>query len=157
MFEPINVLMRDPDRLAGYDITPVKPLAAKLTAFFESIQPSGADPMVDFDERDLVRHAERAGFADIGLELRVTVKNGKRPVPWEHALRMSGNPLVPPLGDVLERRGLHALVMVALEHCGSTPASPSFTKPTRAATSPRGGAGPIRHRTPGGVPIDSLA
>lgn len=103
LFEPINVLMRDPDRLAGYDITPVKPLAAKLTAFFESIQPSGADPMVDFDERDLVRHAERAGFADIGLELRVTVKNGKRPVPWEHALRMSGNPLVPPLGEVLDR------------------------------------------------------
>ena len=60
--------------------------------------------MVDFDERDLVRHAERAGFADIGLDLRVTVKNGKRPVPWTRALRMSGNPLVPPLGEVLDRR-----------------------------------------------------
>jgi ubiquinone/menaquinone biosynthesis C-methylase UbiE len=103
VLEPVNVLMRDPDRLLGYDITPVRPLAAKLIAFFESIQPSGADPMVDFDERDLVRHAERAGFADIGLELRVTVKNGKRPVPWERALRMAGNPLVPPLGEVLDR------------------------------------------------------
>jgi len=81
VFEPINVLIGDPDRLSGYDITPVKPLAAKLKAFYESIQPPGADPMVDFDERDLVRHAERAGFADIGLDLRVTVKNGKRPVP----------------------------------------------------------------------------
>jgi len=30
LFEPINVLMRDRDRLYGYDITPVKPLAAKL-------------------------------------------------------------------------------------------------------------------------------
>jgi len=103
VFEPINVLMRDPGRLLGYDITPVKPLAAKLKAFYESIQPPGADPMVDFDERDLVRHAERAGFADIGLDLRVTVKNGKRPVPWTRALRMSGNPLVPPLGEVLDR------------------------------------------------------
>ena len=99
MFEPINVLMRDPGRLLGYDIIPVKPLAAKLKAFYESIRPPGADPMVDFDERDLVRHAERAGFAGIGLDLRVTVKNGKRPVPWTRALRMSGNPL----GEILDR------------------------------------------------------
>lgn len=103
VFEPVNVLMRDPDRFLGYDMTPVKPLAARLEAFYESVQPPGADPMLDFDERDLVRHAERAGFADIGLELRVTVKNGKRPVPWDRALRMSANPLVPPLGEVLDR------------------------------------------------------
>ena len=103
VFEPVNVLMRDPDRFLGYDMTPVKPLAARLEAFYESIQPPGADPMLDFDERDLVRHAERAGFADVSLELRVTVKNGKRPVPWDRALRMSANPLVPPLGEVLDR------------------------------------------------------
>ena len=103
VFEPINVLMRDPDRLLGYDITPVKPLAAKIGAFYESLRPPGPDPMVDFDERDLVRHAEQAGFADVSLELRVTVKNGKRPVPWEDALRMAVNPLVPPLGEVLDR------------------------------------------------------
>jgi arsenite methyltransferase len=100
---PIGLLMRDPDRFMGYDITPVKPPAAKLKAFHESIQRPGVDPMVDFDERDLVRYAEQAGFADIGLELRVTVKDGKRPVPWNSALRMSGNPLVPPLGEALDR------------------------------------------------------
>ena len=103
VFEPINVLMRDPDRLLGYDITPVKPLAAKIGAFYESLRPPGPDPMVDFDERDLVRHAEQAGFADVSLELRVTVKNGKRPVSWKDALRMAVNPLVPPLGEVLDR------------------------------------------------------
>ena len=103
VFEPINVLVRDPGRLLGYDITPVKPLAAKLRAFFDSVQPPDANPMVDFDERDLVRHAEQAGFDDVSLELRVTVKNSKRPVPWDRALRMAGNPLVPPLGEVLER------------------------------------------------------
>jgi arsenite methyltransferase len=103
VFEPINVLMRDPDRFLGYDITPVKPLAAKLSALYESIQPPGDDPMLDFDDRDLVRHAEQAGFATINLELRVTVKNGKYPVSWERALRMSGNPLVPPLGEALDR------------------------------------------------------
>jgi hypothetical protein len=103
VFEPINVLMLDPDRLSGYDISPIKPLAAKVKALYESIQPPGDDPMLDFDERDLVRYAELAGFAEIDLELRVTVKNGKHPVSWDLALRTSGNPLVPSLGEALQR------------------------------------------------------
>jgi ubiquinone/menaquinone biosynthesis C-methylase UbiE len=103
VFEPINVLILDADGLSGYDITPIKPLAAKLKAFYDSIQPPGTDPMLDFDDRDLVRYAEQAGFADISLELRVTIKNGKQPVPWDRALHMSGNPLTPPLGEVLDR------------------------------------------------------
>jgi ubiquinone/menaquinone biosynthesis C-methylase UbiE len=103
VFEPINVLMRDPDRFFGYDIMPVKPLAAKVKALYESIQPPGDDPMLDFDDRDLVRHAEQAGFAEIGLELRVTVKNGKHSIHWEQALRMAGNPRVPPFGEALDR------------------------------------------------------
>ncbi len=49
--------------------------------------------MVDFDDRDLVRHARDAGFSEISLELRVTVKNHKDPLPWERFLHMSGNPL----------------------------------------------------------------
>jgi arsenite methyltransferase len=103
VFEPVNVLMGDPDRLLGYDITPVKPLAAKVKALYESIQPPGDDPMLDFDDRDLVRHAELAGFAEIGLELRVTVNNGRHPIPWERALRTAGNPRVPTLGEALDR------------------------------------------------------
>jgi arsenite methyltransferase len=101
LFEPINVLMHDPGRFLGYDVTPVEPLVAKVRAVYEAIQPPGEDPMVDFDDRDLVRHAEQAGFAEVGLELRVTVKNGKHPVPWERALRMAGNPRVPALGEAL--------------------------------------------------------
>src|SRR6204780_3171413 len=45
LFEPINVLMRDPDRFLGYDVTPIRPLVAKLRALYESIQPPGDDPM----------------------------------------------------------------------------------------------------------------
>lgn len=103
LFEPVNVLTRDPGRLLGYDITPVRQLATKIGKFYQSIQPDGVDPMSDFDDRDLVRHAERAGFADISLELRVSVKNGKQPVPWDRALRIAGNPLVPPLGEVIDQ------------------------------------------------------
>lgn len=105
LFEPINVLMgaNDPGRFCGYDIRPVAALAAKVDALYESIQPPGEDPMADFDERDLVRHAETAGFAEIDLELRVSVRNTTRPVPWDRFLRISGNPLVPPMAEALER------------------------------------------------------
>jgi SAM-dependent methyltransferase len=105
LFEPINVLMStaDPDRLFGYDITPVRALAAKVQALYESIQPPGVDPMIDFDDRDLVRHARNAGFPEIDLELRVSVKARKQPVPWERFLRTSGNPLEPTFGDALDQ------------------------------------------------------
>lgn len=105
LFEPINVLMaaRDPDRLSGYDVRPVAALAAKVRDLYESLQPKGVDPMLDFDDRDLVHHAERAGFPAVALELRINVKNAKRPISWDRFLRMSGNPLVPPLGTVLDR------------------------------------------------------
>jgi arsenite methyltransferase len=105
LFEPINVLMsaHDPGRFYGYDTSPVRELAAKVWALYESIQPRGEDPMVDFDERDLVRHGEEAGFDVVDLELRVTVKNATRPVPWERFLRTSGNPLIPTFGEALER------------------------------------------------------
>jgi arsenite methyltransferase len=101
--EPINVLMHEPNRLLGFDLTPVKPLADKVEALYRSIQTPGEDPMLDFDDRDLLRHAEQAGFAEIDLELRVTVKNQTPLVRWEQALRMSGNPLVPTLGEALDR------------------------------------------------------
>lgn len=103
VFEPINVLMHDPERFQGFDVTPVRPLADKVRGFYQQLQPPGEDPMVDFDERDLVRLAEAAGFAETSLELRVTVKHERPPVPWERALRTAGNPNVPTLGEVLDQ------------------------------------------------------
>ncbi len=104
LFEPINVLMAaaDPDRFFGYDVTPVRGLAAKVGALYEAIQPPGVDPMGDFDDRDLVRHAKDAGFPEINLELRVTVRTHKQPVPWERFLRVSGNPLIPTFAEALD-------------------------------------------------------
>jgi arsenite methyltransferase len=103
--EPINVLMggNDPARFSGYDVGPVLALGRKVQSLYESIQPPGTDPMVDFDERDLLRYAEHAGFPVIGLHLHVEVKNTRQPVPWTRFLRMAGNPLVPPVGEALER------------------------------------------------------
>jgi ubiquinone/menaquinone biosynthesis C-methylase UbiE len=105
LFEPINVLMHPPgsDLFNGYDIGPVKDLAAKLGALYAAIQPRGEDPMVDFDDRDLVRHAEDAGFPEIGLELRVSVSARREPVPWDVFVRMSGNPLIPTVAEAMDQ------------------------------------------------------
>jgi arsenite methyltransferase len=104
LHEPINTLMhhRDPDRFSGYDVRPIAPIAAKLAARFNEIQPAGSDPMIDFDDRDLFRLAEAAGFAEVGLELQVSVSARRTPCPWERFLRMSGNPLIPPLDELLD-------------------------------------------------------
>jgi ubiquinone/menaquinone biosynthesis C-methylase UbiE len=101
LFEPINRLMHDPDRFFGYDTRPVAELAQKIDAVYESIQPKDSDPMGDFDERDLLRHAENAGFPEIGLDLRLALKSAMKPCPWETFVRTSGNPLIPPLSDVM--------------------------------------------------------
>ena len=59
--------------------------------------------MLDFDDRDLVRLAEAAGFADVRLDLEVSVRRSRPPVPWEAFLRSSGNPNLPPLGVMLDQ------------------------------------------------------
>jgi arsenite methyltransferase len=104
LFEPVNRLMRDQDgRFSGYDVRQVVAIAAKVRAVYEAIQPPDSDPMLDFDERDLVRLAEHAGFPEIGLDLRWRIRATVRPVSWEVFLRASGNPLIPPLGDVMDQ------------------------------------------------------
>jgi arsenite methyltransferase len=104
LFEPINSLMQGcGSRLFfGYDVSAVAEIAAKLDAQFAKVQPPGADPMLDFDDRDLVRLAEQAGFADVGLDLRVTVRTRRPAAPWDRFLRQSGNPNLPPLAEMLE-------------------------------------------------------
>jgi arsenite methyltransferase len=102
VYEPINTLMHgSPTLFLGYDIEPVADLAAKVGARFDAMQPPGTDPMVDFDDRDLVRLAEQAGFGDVRLDLRVTVTSSRPPVPWDRFLRSAPNPKVPPIGEVL--------------------------------------------------------
>jgi arsenite methyltransferase len=71
LFEPVNRLHVVPGRFDGYDIRPVAALAAKLQAFYDTVQPPESDPMLDFDDRDLVRHAEDAGFTEVHLDPRV--------------------------------------------------------------------------------------
>jgi hypothetical protein len=104
IFEPINTLMQECSARAfcGYDVAPVADLAAKISARLAAIQPPGADPMLDFDDRDLVQLAEQAGFGHVRLDLQVTVRQARPRLAWETFLRSSMNPNLPPFGVLFD-------------------------------------------------------
>ncbi len=102
LYEPINrfAFPEPPDRFHGYDVAPVAELMAKVTAVYDAIQPPGSDPMLDFDERDLVALAERAGFSELHLHLQADI-DAPQPWPWPAWVNASGNPRVPTLAEVM--------------------------------------------------------
>ena len=102
IWEPINSFGMEERRCDfGYDLRGVEELARRVEAVFAEIQPDD-DPMVDFDERDLVRHAETAGFFPIELDLHIEIVPTE-PRTWESFARTSGNPLIPTLEEAMEQ------------------------------------------------------
>jgi ubiquinone/menaquinone biosynthesis C-methylase UbiE len=101
LFEPINRYFHDADGRMPRppELEPVEDLVDRLNAVY--YVPELA-PMLNFGERDLLRMAEEAGFAEVHVRLEVTVKP-RRPVRWETALRSAPNPLAPTLEEALER------------------------------------------------------
>jgi arsenite methyltransferase len=97
LFEPIN---RSSNLFDGYDFGPVAELAAKVREVYEAIQPADSDPMRNFDERDLISLAERAGFGELHLELRVDVRPSP-PTPWTAIVNIASNPRVPTLAEAM--------------------------------------------------------
>ena len=102
IFEPINrfAFPEPPNRFGGYDVTPVVDLAKRLEAIYQRLQPPDTDPMTDFDERDLVAYAEKAGFSEIHLELQIEVKPHEN-ADWSAFLHTAGNPKIPTLEEAM--------------------------------------------------------
>jgi SAM-dependent methyltransferase len=96
IYEPINRfrLPAPQPLLFGYDVTPVQTSASKVAAVYDRLQPADTDPMLDFDERDLLTFAWDAGFRELRLELQITVTSAK-PRCWDVFARQSGNPNIP--------------------------------------------------------------
>jgi ubiquinone/menaquinone biosynthesis C-methylase UbiE len=104
VYEPINAFATrtgSDGRFCGYDIAPVAELAAKVKALYADLQPPDTDPMLDFDERDLLHAAEQAGFTEIHLELRVDIEPQLPPLAWDGFAHSAGNPLIPTLAEAL--------------------------------------------------------
>jgi arsenite methyltransferase len=98
-FEPLNRFANtDADTWMGYDLSRVADLARKVRAVFERVQPPGTDPMLDFDERDLLRHAERAGFFPLRLELECRIDEPEFR-DWQMLVETPMNPRVPSLRE----------------------------------------------------------
>jgi ubiquinone/menaquinone biosynthesis C-methylase UbiE len=104
MFEPINRFASEAGKgtFWGYDMTPVAELMAKVRAAYDEHNPGRNSAMIDFDERDLVRLAEDAGFQRIGLELKIQVIRGRRG-DWDQFLNSAPNPLSLSLQEAVDR------------------------------------------------------
>ncbi len=106
MFEPIGKLSYEfipkGDYYLGYDIRPIKELVEKMKDAHKA-QHALQSTMSDFDERDLVKMLDKAGFGFIHLELDVTLGNaGMLSGNWEVFYNSSPNPLVPTLRKQVE-------------------------------------------------------
>jgi arsenite methyltransferase len=102
IFEPINSYFpRSANLFWNYDVTPVAELVSKVRAVYERAQPRDTDPMLNFDDRDLLDMAQLAGFTGLHLELQVAIVPGVWWGSWSSFLKASGNPLAPSLEEAM--------------------------------------------------------
>lgn len=97
LFEPIN---RFSAIRTAWDAGPVQDLRDRVRAVYLAIQPLESDPMLDFDERDLLAMTEAAGFREIHLVYQVDIEPAE-PRRWETVLHSSGNPRLPTLAEAM--------------------------------------------------------
>lgn len=103
IFEPINRFeWPEPSHLfEGYDVTPIIEIAEKVKALYLQLQPPSEDPMLDFDERDLIAFAEKAGFKEVHLELQVKIEPPEEDLDWDTFIHAALNPKIPTLEEAI--------------------------------------------------------
>jgi arsenite methyltransferase len=102
LFEPINSFGMEKRRENwGFDLDGARELLAKVNEVFGAIQPE-SDPMLEFDERDLLEQAEAAGFFPLRLALEAEI-TPHEPRQWQTFLHSSPNPKVPTLDEAMDR------------------------------------------------------
>jgi arsenite methyltransferase len=117
IFEPINRFAHPepPSRFFGYDVMPVRGLAQKLLATYARSESSALASMIGFDERDLLRYAEQAGFPEVQMDAHFEViaypeSLSSTPggsdanlvkTPWDAFVRSAPNPLSPTLEEAM--------------------------------------------------------
>lgn len=110
MYEPVNRFnFPEPDeRFWGFDVTPVADLKRKVHDAYDRLSGDGESTLVDFDERDLLEFADRAGFKEIKLEYEASVRHGAGASfdmgdrSWDAFLNTAPNPLAPSLAEVID-------------------------------------------------------
>ncbi len=103
LYEPINrFARRRAETWAGYDLGAIPDISKKIRAIYSAIQPPDSDPMLSFDERDLIDLAERAGFFPISLDLEARMAP-LEPRTWEGFFNSAGNPRIPIVGEAMRQ------------------------------------------------------
>ena len=103
IFEPINRFPAEhrPDSLLGLTGTPVDDLLSRVLAVYRD-DGGATRPMVDFDERDVLRWAEAAGFTSVELDYRAQLDVPGEPFgDWPALRRTAPNPLAPTYGEAM--------------------------------------------------------
>lgn len=108
IFEPINRFgMEERRRTYGLrHADGVEGLLERVVAAVDRAEDEagGLNPMIDFDERDLISLAEEAGFVDIRLTLsaEVTTEPAWQTRDWTVFLASSPNPLAPTFREAMD-------------------------------------------------------
>lgn len=101
LVEPINRFAQESGGFwAGFDLSAIPEIEAKIRAVYDAIQPPDTDPMLDFDERDLIALAEETGFHPINLVLEAEIRPSEA-LRWESFISRAGNPRIPTIGDAM--------------------------------------------------------
>jgi arsenite methyltransferase len=93
----------------------VQDLAQKLLGAYARAESSAVGPMIDFDERELFRYAEQAGFPEVQMDAHFqVVAHPESPwsvagesdavpmqMPWDAFVQSSPNPLLPTLAEAM--------------------------------------------------------
>jgi SAM-dependent methyltransferase len=98
LFEPINrFLVEHGSDMFGVGDNPVADLLAKVRAEFPE-----EGPMIDFDERDLLRWAVDAGFEAVELDYRAQLNVPAEPITdWAALKNTAPNPLAPTYAEAI--------------------------------------------------------
>jgi arsenite methyltransferase len=102
LFEPINRFCGSGAEATfwGYPLDGLADVRDKLNALYDAHQPPD-DPMLDFDERDLIDLALASGFFPVELDLELEIAPHE-PTSWERFLNTPGNPTIPSPGEAIE-------------------------------------------------------
>lgn len=108
IWEPINSFRYPPPEhiFLGYYLSSVRELVVKVRAAYRAQLPAKNatdDPMVNFDERDLLELAEKAGFAELHLQYEANIQPVQRPPSWEAFYQHAPNPLAPTIKELAEQ------------------------------------------------------
>jgi ubiquinone/menaquinone biosynthesis C-methylase UbiE len=103
LFEPINNYFPvTPDDYWGFDSRPVRDVVEKLWKYEGWVETENVDdPMMNFNTKDLLREAERAGFDEVHIQLVVDVEPGSWIVDWDRLLNTSPNPNAHTAGEAI--------------------------------------------------------